>query len=197
MAGESDAADPTELAGIAEMRTESVQAWSLDEADEDYPLTGSWEDPERRLTPRRITILGVAASLVAVAAVGGVAAWKLRQGPDVHTTTVVVATATATATVVERATPSTPIEPVLPTASAPTSTAAEDQQLLANLRRQGWRIDSPAQMTGQAHVICMAMHTGASPDSVAHMLSPPGDGNSFSGALLFVHTAMSIYPDCP
>src|SRR4051812_46112939 len=33
MSGEADAADPTELAGVAEMGTESVEAWSLqDEA---------------------------------------------------------------------------------------------------------------------------------------------------------------------
>lgn len=36
----TEPADPTELAGVAEMGTESVEAWSHDEADEDYPLTG-------------------------------------------------------------------------------------------------------------------------------------------------------------
>jgi hypothetical protein len=76
MAGEADAADPTELAGVAEMGTEAAYAWSLDDADEDYPLTGSWQDPERRWTPRRVTVLAVVASVVAIVAVGGLAAWE-------------------------------------------------------------------------------------------------------------------------
>ena len=66
-----EASDPTELAGVADAPTESAYAWS---ADEDYPATGSWDDPERRLTPRRITILAVVASVVALGAVGGLAA---------------------------------------------------------------------------------------------------------------------------
>ena len=49
-------AEPTEMAGIAEADTEMAYAWALDYDDPD-------EFPTQRLTPRRITSLGIAASL--------------------------------------------------------------------------------------------------------------------------------------
>ncbi|BBX06758.1 hypothetical protein [Mycolicibacterium aichiense] len=70
----TEPSDPTELAGLAAMHTEAAQAWS---SAGDYPETGSWADPERRLTPRLITTLAVAASLALVAA-AGTAVWVLR-----------------------------------------------------------------------------------------------------------------------
>ncbi len=79
MAGEADAADPTELAGVAEMGTEAVEAWSLDEertaADEE--LLARWD--RGRLTPRRITILAVTASVLAIAGAVGVGIHALTQ----------------------------------------------------------------------------------------------------------------------
>lgn len=62
----SEPGDPTELAGMAEMGTESITAWSLDDDNDDYLA------PRGGLSPRVITALAVAASLfVAGAAVFG------------------------------------------------------------------------------------------------------------------------------
>lgn len=65
-------AEPTEMAGAAEAETEMAYAWALDYDDPD-------EFPTQRLTPRRITSLGLAASLVTIAVAGGVAFGVLRQ----------------------------------------------------------------------------------------------------------------------
>ena len=62
----------TEMAGVAEAETEMAYAWALDYDDPD-------EFPTQRLTPRRITSLGLAASLVTIAVAGGVALGVLRQ----------------------------------------------------------------------------------------------------------------------
>ena len=59
-------AEPTEMAGIAEADTEMAYAWALDYDDPD-------EFPTQRLTPRRITSLAIAASLVTIAVAGAVA----------------------------------------------------------------------------------------------------------------------------
>lgn len=67
-----DSADPTELAGAAEAETQSAYAWALDEA-EDYPT--------QRITPRRITSVAIAASLVAIAGAGVIAYVHLRGRP--------------------------------------------------------------------------------------------------------------------
>ena len=58
-------AEPTEMAGIAEADTEMAYAWALDYDDPDEFPTG------QRLTPRRITALSLAASLVVIAVAGG------------------------------------------------------------------------------------------------------------------------------
>jgi hypothetical protein len=61
--------EPTEMAGVAEAQIGSIYAWELDYDDPDeFPTT-----PIRRMTPRRVTALGIAASLVAVAAAGVIA----------------------------------------------------------------------------------------------------------------------------
>ena len=57
--------EPTEMAGVAEAETESAYAWGLDYDDPDeFPTVPV------RLTSRRITALGVAASLVLIALAG-------------------------------------------------------------------------------------------------------------------------------
>ncbi|MCV7175450.1 hypothetical protein [Mycolicibacterium sphagni] len=68
MAGAAHA--DTELAGIAKADTEAVYAWALDEGEDDLPT--------QRLTPRRITALGVTASLVVIALAGAVAFFGVR-----------------------------------------------------------------------------------------------------------------------
>jgi hypothetical protein len=61
--------EPTEMAGVAESETEAAYAWALDyDGYHELPTV-----PTQRLTPRRITSLGIAASLVVIAVAGGVA----------------------------------------------------------------------------------------------------------------------------
>jgi hypothetical protein len=67
-----DQVEPTELAGAAEAETASIYAWALDHDDAD-------EFPTRRLTSRRITALGIAASLVVIAVSSVVALLVVRQ----------------------------------------------------------------------------------------------------------------------
>jgi hypothetical protein len=62
-------AEPTEMAGVAEAETQAAYAWALDYDDPDESPT----QPIRRLTPRRVTALGLAASLVLIAVAGAVA----------------------------------------------------------------------------------------------------------------------------
>ena len=57
--------EPTEMAGVAEAETEAAYAWALDDGVDDLPT--------QRLTSRRITALGIAASLVVIAVAGAVA----------------------------------------------------------------------------------------------------------------------------
>lgn len=60
-------AELTEMAGVAEAETQAAYAWgALDYDDPD-------EFPTQRLTPRRITSLGIAASLVTIAVAGAAA----------------------------------------------------------------------------------------------------------------------------
>ena len=65
-------AEPTEMTGIAEADTEMAYTWALDYDDPD-------EFPTQRLTPRRITSLGIAASLVTIAVAGAVALGRLQR----------------------------------------------------------------------------------------------------------------------
>ncbi len=61
-------AEPTEMAGVAEAETEAAYAWALDyDSYDELPTV-----PTQRLTPRRITSLGLAASLTVIAAAGAV-----------------------------------------------------------------------------------------------------------------------------
>jgi hypothetical protein len=84
--------DPTELAGAAQADTEYGYAWgALDYDDPD-------EFPTQRLTPRRITALGVGASLVLVAGAGIVALWASQPVAIVPPAAVVTTTTTTTTT---------------------------------------------------------------------------------------------------
>ena len=63
--------EPTEMAGVAEAETQAAYAWALDDGVDDLPT--------QRLTSRRITALGIAASLTVIAAAGAVALTVVRQ----------------------------------------------------------------------------------------------------------------------
>jgi hypothetical protein len=67
--------DPTEMAGVAEADTQHAHAWgALDYGDVDeFPTVSTG-----RLTPRHITALGLAASLVLIAVAGAVALFMVR-----------------------------------------------------------------------------------------------------------------------
>ena len=61
-------AEPTEMAGVAEAETQAAYAWALDYDGDEFPT-----QPTQRLTPRRITALALATSLVVIAVAGAVA----------------------------------------------------------------------------------------------------------------------------
>lgn len=65
------ATDPTEFVDVLAAQTEVAYAWAADDAEDDPP--SGW------LTPRRITALGVTASLIVIAAAGAVALLHLKQ----------------------------------------------------------------------------------------------------------------------
>ena len=58
---------PTEMAGVAEAETQATYAWAFDYDGDEFPT-----QPTQRLTPRRITALALAISLVFIAVAGAV-----------------------------------------------------------------------------------------------------------------------------
>ena len=68
--------EPTEMAGVAEAETQAAYAWALDDDVDDLPT--------QRLTPRRVTALALAVSLVLIAVAGAVALWTHRQPGPAH-----------------------------------------------------------------------------------------------------------------
>ena len=120
--------EPTEMAGVAEAETQAAYAWALDYDDVDeFPTL-----PTQRLTSRRITALGVAASLVVIAVAGGVALGVL------HHTNQPVAQAPSPSVVNTVVTPTSPEAvtappPVTVTASAPVLDHAREESFMAAL----------------------------------------------------------------
>ena len=106
-------AEPTEMAGIAEADTEMAYAWALDYDDPD-------ESPTQRLTSRRITSLGLAASLLLIAVAGVVALLVVRDTSQQETAPSPITSATAAPPpVITTATPPPPpLRPPNPVAEA-------------------------------------------------------------------------------
>ncbi|SBS79256.1 putative Gp32 [uncultured Mycobacterium sp.] len=194
----AEPADPTELAGVAEMGTESVEAWSLDAADEDYPLTGSWEDPERRWTPRRVTVLAVVASVIAIGAVGGLAAWKLRDqdrssAPD----KLMVVVATATTVVVEPVKPPPTLPVRAPASAKPVDPLATyDQRFINQLISEGIVVYNRTETLGTAHYVCSQLELGTPLGTIQQQIMDK-QGVSLTEVVLFTSRARRIYPNCP
>lgn len=217
--------DPTELAGVAEMGTESVEAWSLADDLEEYPATGSWEDPERRqrLTPRRITALGITGSLLALAGAGGLAVYVTRNREAVPTTVVVVAAPTSTpppvpstqtspsghpgggwtapwpkrqptATVTVTA-PPTQMQKPPPQVQEPDEVNTEDAEFINRMRNDGWYIVNPWLMTDQARRFCRLIRQGSDPESLNQQIATT-NGIDIGQALIFTSNAMLTYPGC-
>ncbi|MBX9919278.1 DUF732 domain-containing protein [Mycolicibacterium frederiksbergense] len=202
---------PTELAPSAD-ETSAHTAWALDDGPE-------WRPPF--WTPGRITAAAVVTAVVATVVVAGLAGYHLRPAPEstiaVATTTAVVqlptTTASAVPTTTERPPPPPPPPPaetvtitretvtqqaVAPVARFPTPAeiAALDQQLLANLRRQGWAIFNAQTTAERAHQVCDALGDGNSPAWVMDQLLQGGE-HAPGDAQTFVATVMATYPYCP
>lgn len=191
----------TELAGIAEAETESVQAWALDYDD---------HVPTQRFTGRRITTGALIGCLVLIAAAGVVALLAIRGlWATTQTQTPVTAPTTPLTTPPVKAaprpwftpTPAPPrVEPAPVQAPPPQGItveqlAAYDRQFVANLQARGWRIYNPLTITQQAHQVCAALANGASPAWVANQFIGPT--TPLSDAQQFVTTATLTYPSCP
>lgn len=199
MATDADAADPTELAGVAELHTESIAAWSCADDAEDYPLTGSWDDPERRLTPKRITALAVGGSLLAV--VAAVSVWMLHDRPSAAPEPVPSRVTAAPApsspptmtTVTAQPTPQQTVAIQIPTADM----GVYDAQFIRVLQNAGWVQDDPSFLATRAHQFCAVLHQGLGSPELMEQKLVEKSHLSMDAAVKFVTTAMSIYPDCP
>ena len=110
--GHERARDGADRDGSLETETGSIYAWGLDDDGVDEP-------PTQRLTSRRITALGVAASLIVIAVAGVVAFVVIRQHsqPKAPSAPVVATVAAPPPTVTMTLPP-----PVTVTAAAPTGT---------------------------------------------------------------------------
>ncbi len=121
--------------------------WALNRDDpDDFPTVSAG-----RLTPRRITALGLAASLVLIAVAGAVALFMVRdtnttaaQPPSSSPTSMVVASPVPTVTMILPP-PVTPIPTPTPTPVSPATNPAAEQSFLAAL-------DGAAGLTGPNHV---------------------------------------------
>jgi len=141
-------AEPTEMAGVAEADTEMAYAWALDYDDPD-------EFPTQRLTPRRITSLGIAASLVTIAVAGAVALGVLRQ-PDPGPTPAPPATPAPTRAPTPEPTPTPPLEPTPTSPPTPAPCIAVAPQLIGELRSDARQMWADAGFTGR--VTALAGH---------------------------------------
>jgi hypothetical protein len=109
--------EPTEMAGVAEAETGSIYAWGLDYDDPD-----EFASVPVALTPRRITALGIAASLVLVALAGAVAVVAMRQPVEQSEITPAPVTTTVSVAPVPTVTVTAPPPPPLPPPPVITST---------------------------------------------------------------------------
>ena len=155
MSGEDEAqaaGDPTELAGIATADTESVYAWALDEDDETESLP-------RRLTPRRITALAVAASLLAVGVAAVIAVTTLRERQE------------PAGPAAAPPPPTTQVEAPPSALATTTPPPAPEDPFLAELRRYGVPVSQsdPQWTINLAHALC-----DTAQDPVTRYRYPPG-----------------------
>jgi hypothetical protein len=184
----SEPDDPTELAGMAEMGTESITAWSLEDDTDDYPTPR-----HRGLSTRAITALAVAASLCILGAAGLVINNYIRERHAAPTPTVPSA-AQAPSSSAHRAPSSNSESSVIPAPSSkleqastpapfstpqalpertvttpPSSTSAvesgltpAEEQLLANLRRYGVPVSEadPLWTASLAWAVCATARDG-------------------------------------
>lgn len=143
---------------------EPSEAWALDD-EPDEPPSG-W-------TPRRITTLAVAGSLLVVAADAGVTMWQLRSNPDVATPANAPASAAPKPEPDQREPTTTPRRPPSGPSWGEASTAGtltpppvvdHDAVFVANLKKAGWNVWNPADVLGHAHTVCEALRNG---DTVA------------------------------
>jgi hypothetical protein len=172
----SEPGDPTELAGMAEMGTESITAWSLEDDTDDWPAS-------RRsgLSPRTITALAVAASLFILGAAGlvihahigdrsappaptGAAATP---APSSSSTPAPSSNAAQSSTQASSATPQSVPQAAVTTPPRSTPAAelgltAAEEQLLANLRRYGVPVSEadPLWTASLAWAVCATAREG-------------------------------------
>lgn len=190
---------PTQSAGTVEPETQSVYAWGMDDDDDLSPP---------RLTPRRITMAAVGASLAAVA-VAGVLAWQqLRADEPAALEAMTPATTSAPSPVLPPPVTVTtvmvqPPPPVTVTQQAPPpSRESVDERFLANMRADGWTVSDPQLATSRAHQSCGMLQDGYNTGEVVQFLlsttgGGPYDEDAIRQASNFVTTAMATYPNCP
>lgn len=193
---------PTSLAAPID-GTEVNTAWALDYDDPD-------ETPTTRFTPRRITALGIAASLLVIAAAAGVILVVLREQATHGRATSIDSVAKAGSsgtyvkpppppapvTVTKTRTVAAPVETVMPTADElppPLWTTADDMRFNNLLAANGWSIWNAKQMADNGHYICTRLRMGDSPAYVVTQLHDITE----TEAVMLVQAARHAYPNCP
>jgi Protein of unknown function (DUF732) len=204
--GDGEPGALTELAGATEADTELAYAWA-----EDWPE----DEPTRRLTPRRITALGLAASL-AIIAVAAVVVFQVIVDAK-HNATIGhpfldgEAKSSISGTYIEPPPPPAPVTVTVhssvPTGFVPRPPEPEpieltpdfsalDDQFVERLRANNWTVWDPVTMATQAHTACSSLRGGGTPESVIHEMSGPESAYTAAEASSFVIAAMAVYPDC-
>ncbi|MCV7205329.1 DUF732 domain-containing protein [Mycolicibacterium peregrinum] len=197
------AAEPTELAGVAEVDTQSAYAWALDDSEDEEPRP-------RRSVAIVAAAVGVSLCLVAVAVVLGfrygggeqaapVAAPATTKAvpiaapspppnpPPVTVTTVVVQVPPSTVTAQQQ---------IPPNANQPTLTGA-DWNFLSTLEGQGWVISDPVLFAQRGHETCAMLRNGEPTSLVQQKLMQLNGVTNGKEAWMVIDAAMASYPNCP
>lgn len=202
------AAEPTELAGVAEADTQSAYAWSLDDGPDEL-------EPERQW-PFWTTVaaLGVSLSLVTIA---GVLAYRhlgdQDSAPIAATSTTVSPPPKAApqpspaapppvtvTTVVIQAPPSTVTAQQLPPPNANPSAPAltdTDWRFLSRLQGEGWIISDPVLFAYRGHETCAMLRNGEPTTLVQQKLMQLDGVTNGKDAWSVIDAAMATYPNCP
>lgn len=199
------AAEPTEMAGVAEADTQSAYAWSLDEGEDD--------EPQRQ---RSFVIVAAAVGIsLCLVMVAGVLAYR-HLGDENPAPVVASAPSTTTSPMAAPLPPSPPAVTVTTVVvQAPPSTVTAQQQVppnlnpsiptltpsdwdfLSQLEGQGWIISDPALFAQRGHETCAMLHNGEPTSLVQQKLMQLNGVTNGKDAWMVIDAAMASYPNCP
>jgi hypothetical protein len=198
--------EPTDFAGVTEAETEAAYAWALDDGD---------ELPTQRFTPRRITALGIAGSLVAIA-VAAVIVFQVivdmkRDAAIGHPVLDGEAKSAISGTYIEpppppapvtvtqtvQASAPTPVETIAPTEDGlPTAVATPyDQTFVANIHQRWGFTEDDGTMIHDAAIVCPKLRAGHDLPEISQLMAQ-ATGLTVTQAHEFASEAYLVYPSC-